>query len=105
MLTMPETHPNQATLERFDHLEARTDRRFDETLAAMKEGFAQAEARSLGTEVEMKAGFARVDERFERMDAKFEGKFERLYQLVIKIGAGLIGTLVAAIVTVILTHL
>ena len=105
MLTMPETDANQAILERFDRLEARTDRRFDETLATMKEGFAQAEARSLKIEVEMKAGFERVDERFERMDAKFEGKFERLYQLVIKIGAGLIGTLVAAIVTVILTHL
>jgi hypothetical protein len=42
----------------------------------------------------MKAGFERADD-----------KFERLHVLAIKIGAGLIGTLIAAIGTVIVTHL
>jgi hypothetical protein len=51
--------------------------------------------------------FDRVDERFDRVDERFEPinvKFEGLHQLAIKIGGGLIGTLIVALVTVLATH-
>lgn len=82
---------------RVDDQFARVDERFDrvdERFDKIEESLAEAGDRSTRIEATMKAGFERVDD-----------KFERLYTLVIKIGAGLIGTLVAAIGTVIVTHL
>jgi septal ring factor EnvC (AmiA/AmiB activator) len=86
--------------ERFKQVEERfkrVDERFnrvDDALAAIKEDSAKAEARSIRFERTMKEGFDRSDDRFERLYARF-----------LMIGAGLTGTLVAAIGTVIVTHL
>jgi chromosome segregation ATPase len=79
--------------ERFERVEERFDR-VDDTLAAIKEDSARAEARSISFEKTMKEGFDRIDD-----------KFERLYARLLMIGAGLIGTLIAAFATVIVTRI
>jgi hypothetical protein len=79
--------------ERFKRVDERFNR-VDDALAAIKEDSAKAEARSIRFERTMKEGFDRSDD-----------KFERLYARLLMIGAGLIGTLIAAIATVIVTHL
>jgi septation ring formation regulator EzrA len=109
---MTDATPDLATLEKkvdvgFTRVEGafavvderlkRVDERFnrvDDTLAAMKEDSAKAEARSVRLEKTMKEGFDRSDDRFEL-----------LYARLLMMSAGLIGTLIAAIATVIVTHI
>jgi hypothetical protein len=79
--------------ERFNRVDERFNR-VDDALAAIKEDSAKAEARSIRFEKTMKEGFDRSDDRFEL-----------LYARLLMIGAGLIGTLIAAIATVIVTRL
>jgi hypothetical protein len=49
----------------------------------------------------MKEGFDRMDDKFDRID----DKFERVYSLIIKVGSGLIGTLIAGIIAIVISHL
>ena len=62
--------------------------------ATIREGFQNANARSTRIEVTMKEGFDRIDD-----------KFEHVYSLIIRIGSGLIGTLIAGIIAIVISHL
>jgi predicted transcriptional regulator len=84
------------TDERLDDFRAEVNRRFDEVYRRFDE-------------VDRK--FDEVDRRFEKIEGELhhlrvdmkEG-FERLYRLMITLGAGALGTLIAAFATVIATQ-
>jgi predicted transcriptional regulator len=84
------------TDERLDDFRGEVNRRFDEVYRRFDE---------------VDRRFEQVDRRFEKIereihDLRVEVKegFERLYRLMLTMGAGLIGTLIAAFVTFIATQ-
>jgi hypothetical protein len=81
---------------RLESLEARTDARFEEVgrrFDVVGQRFDEADRRSVSIEETMKAGFDRID-----------AKFDAMHRLFFHVLCGLVGTLILALVTVISTH-
>jgi hypothetical protein len=68
-----------------------SDERLDDLSKRMDEGFHRNDVEHQEFRREMKAGF-------DLMNAGFNARFDKLQQTLIVIGAGLIGTLIAAVI-------
>lgn len=79
------------TDERLDDLAAGIDNRFDRV---------DADIRELRSDV--KKGFKGVDERFERMDAKLDAKFDSLQRNMLIGFIGLFGSIVGSVIAAVL---
>jgi hypothetical protein len=87
-----------------------TDEKIEKLDKKVGEGFARAEVECVRTDER----FKRVDERFDEVDRHFdavdrrfdrlEDKFDALNLTLLQIGGGLIGTLIAGIVALIVTQ-
>jgi hypothetical protein len=99
MAFMTDAAPDLATLEKkVDIGFARVDERMDRFEATMKDGFDRIDDRFDRMD-------AKMDARFDAMDAKFDRKFDNLYRLAVSVGGGMIGTLVAGIVAILIAHM
>jgi len=99
--------------DRIDDLAKEVKDGFEKVDREMKDGFTRVDR-------EMKAGFAKVDARFATIDARFEktptreemnkgfadlrSDFNALNRTLIASAAGTIGTLIAGIIALIVTH-
>ena len=78
-----------------------SDERLDDLSKRMDEGFHRNDVEHQEFRREMKAGFDAMNARFDaRFDAMNE-RLEKFAQMLIVIGAGLIGTLVTALISAI----
>jgi len=84
----------QWTDARLDDFRDETARRFDSLERRMDDRFSILERH-------MDDGFTRVDDRFETLEARFDA----LQRVLLQIGGGVIGTLIAGFFGVILTQL
>jgi Flp pilus assembly protein TadB len=111
MLTMPETDANLATLEKkidvgFACVEEnfkRVDERFEQVEARSAERFELMEARSAERFQLMEKSFA---QRFDGMDSRadrMEGRVDSMHRIFIQVCAGMLSTLIIALVTVLAT--
>jgi hypothetical protein len=122
MLTMPETGGQLATLEkkidvgfvrveenfkrvdeRFEQVEARSAERFELMEARSAERFELMEARSAERFELMEKSFA---QRFDGMDSRadrMEGRVDSMHRIFIQVCAGMLSTLIIALVTVLAT--
>jgi hypothetical protein len=89
------------------------DKRFEKVEEEMTDGFAKVDARFEKVEGEMKAGFKMVDERFQKTPAREEmnegfaglrSDFAALNRILIGSAFGISGTLIAAVITLVVTH-
>jgi len=85
-----------------------SDERLDDLSKRMDEGFHRNDVEHQEFRREMKAGFDAMNARFDAMNARFDARFdamnerlEKFAQMLIVIGAGLIGTLVTALISAI----
>ncbi len=88
-----------------------SDERLDDLSKRMDEGFHRNDVEHQEFRREMKAGFDSMNARFDSMNARFDSmngridavneRFEKFAKMLILIGAGLIGTLVTALISAI----
>jgi acyl carrier protein phosphodiesterase len=88
---------------RFARLETRMETesvRTDERFKAVGERFDEVNRRIDKLDGDMREGFAELNAKFDALDAKFDA----LNRIMIQVGGGLIGTMILALVTVLVTH-
>jgi hypothetical protein len=102
----------------FEQLSGRVDfgfdqvnRRLDESGKSISERFGDANQRILGVEGELRElrfethrGFERVDADIERLRTDTKAGFDSLQQLMIRVCAGTIGSIIAGVVVLLLSH-
>jgi hypothetical protein len=102
----------------FEQLSGRVDfgfdqvnRRLDESGKSIGERFGDANQRILGVEGELRElrsethrGFERVDADIERLRTDTKAGFDSLHQLMIRVCAGTIGSIIAGVVVLLLSH-
>jgi hypothetical protein len=89
------------TDKRLDDLNEKVDRGFERIDADLRGLRLETRTEFVALRGEMKAGFDRVDERFERMDQRLGERFEALHRLLVQFA----GLLVAALIGLIATQL
>lgn len=82
------------TDERLDDLNAKVDRGFERIDADLRALRVETRTEFVALRGEMKAGFDRVDARFERMEERMDERFEALHRLLFRAAAVLIVALV-----------
>jgi tetrahydromethanopterin S-methyltransferase subunit G len=87
------------------------NRRLDESGESIGERFGDANQRILGVEGELRElrsethrGFERVDADIERLRTDTKAGFDSLQQLMIRVCAGTIGSIIAGVVVLLLSH-
>jgi hypothetical protein len=102
----------------FEQLSSRVDfgfdqvnRRLDESGKSIGERFGDANQRVLGVEGELRElrsemyrGFEKVDADIDRLRTDTKTGFDSLHQLIIRVCAGTIGSIVAGVVVLLLSH-
>ena len=102
----------------FEQLSSRVDfgvdqvnRRLDESGKSIGERFGDANQRILGVEGELRElrsethrGFERVDADIERLRTDTKAGFDSLHQLMIRVCAGTIASIIAGVVVLLLSH-
>ncbi|MBS1891720.1 MAG: hypothetical protein JST59_10530 [Actinobacteria bacterium] len=91
--------------------EMTTDKRIDDLREDMREGFVRSDKRVDDLRSEMHRGFAQVDQRFDRVEAdirelrsEVRTGFDSLQRLMIEFFAGTLGSIVAGVVLLFVTH-
>ena len=87
------------TDERLDDLNHKVDAGFDRLDADIRGLRVEARTEFVALRGEMKAGFDRVDERFERMEHRLDERFESLHRLLIQFTGALLAALIGLIAT------
>jgi hypothetical protein len=90
--------------KRVDSGFAKVDARFEKVEGQMKVGFAKVDARFEKVDGEMKAGFAKADQKMEKGFAELRSDFSALNRTLIASALGIVGTLIAGVIALVLTH-
>src|ERR1700733_11978750 len=100
METMTET----GTEKRVDELSKRVDFGFEQTSKRMDFGFALLAKGSDDLRSDMHENFARVDDDVRELRSELKTGVDALHQLLIRVCAGTIGSIVAGVVVLFLSH-
>jgi uncharacterized protein YPO0396 len=87
------------TDDRLDDLNAKVDRGFERVDAELHALRTETRTEFTAVRAEMKAGFDRVDERFERLDERLDDRFDAMYRLMLHLGGGMLAALIGLIAT------
>jgi hypothetical protein len=88
----------------FDQMSKRVDFGFDETSKRMDLGFGLLAKGSDGLRSEMRENLARIDGDVDELRSEMKNGFDSLHRLIIRVCAGTIGSIVAGVVVLLLSH-
>jgi hypothetical protein len=99
------------TDKRLDDLRSETHRGFDrvendcrEIRAEVKTGFDGVDAEFNAVRAEMKDGFDRADAEFRAVRAEVKAGFDSVHKMMIRFFAGTLGSIVAGVILLLVTH-
>lgn len=78
-----------------------TDERLDDLNKKVDDGFHEVRAEIRQFRTEVGARFDAVDGRFNAVESRFDAKFDAMQRLIIRVSAGLFGTMVIGFLGVI----
>lgn len=88
----------------FDQISKRVDFGFEQTSKRINLGFALLAKGSDDLRSEMRENFARIDGDVHELRSEMKTGFDSLHQLMIRVCAGTIGSIVAGVVVLFLSH-
>jgi hypothetical protein len=88
----------------FEEMSKRVEFGFEQTTKRMDLGFALLAKGSDDLRSEMHKNFARVDDDVRELRSELKTGFDSLHQLIIRVCAGTIGSIVAGVVVLLLSH-